>query len=167
MLSELPYEIFDLVLDFCTDENKANFYKSYNKEIYDKAIKFNKKNILNNYYMLNTFIKSKLFVANNVTLYISEPKDFECLNYSDQYKYSKNIIINIDENLYHYLPKNMPDNIKKIIYPMNLTGYEFHTELLKNKGNIEIEYKKPTITYFVTRTLFLSLVVYLFVKICK
>ena len=88
MLSELPYEVFDLILDFCTDENKANFYKSYNKEIYDKAIKFNKKNILNKFYMPNTFVNSKLFVANNISIVLME--DIKCLE-NETFKNIKNI----------------------------------------------------------------------------
>lgn len=102
-----------------------------------------------------------------ITLYISEPKDFEYLNHLDEYKYSKNIILNIDENFNDYLPKKLSCNIKKIIYPIGLAGSEYHTELLKNKGNVEIFYKKPSVMRMFTGILFLSVSVYLFEKFCK
>src|SRR5438128_2634407 len=68
----LPYELITLLFDYLDDLNKKNLFKSFNKNIYQKAIESNYKIKLYDRYIPNKIINNKLFMANKFIIYCKE-----------------------------------------------------------------------------------------------
>lgn len=146
MFAELPYEIFDIILDYLSDKNKCNLYKSYNKEIYNKAIKFNKKNMLYDYYSPYTFINSKLFIAKNIFIVLPEDvKDLTNfvfrkitninLKFCDIFNENIDLLSNLDIDIGEIqLGKHFNKNIN--ILPKTLKKIKFGLIYKKNLDNL-------------------------------
>ena len=121
MLADLPYDTITVIFSFLEEKDKKRLFKSFDKEIYEKAINSSSKIELYDRYYISKIVNSQVAIARN--LYVNKWS----VGWMPKIKYKNTDIIHIG---------SFKKSLRRVVFPDGIT----HLNLVKFCKKLEKVY---------------------------